>query len=160
MYNRLFGYWSNNWLPNGQFWPNEKSVHTSTRPYHKCDSCKTLEGFVESLQAVSTDHPDRLPTSAFWRIVMTISLKQNPNHPSLEFDSTVIEEVRNHKHLGLTIQKWNCYIENICTTGHKRFDILSNLKYKLDRRSLEILYLSFIRPIPSVYTGLIVINVG
>lgn len=81
---------------------------------------------------------------------MTISLKHNPNHPSLEFDSTVIDEVRNHKHLGLTIQndlKWNSHIENICTTGHKRLDILSHLKYKLDRRSLEILYLSFIRPI-------------
>ena len=25
-YNRPFGYWSNNWLPNGQFWSNQKSV--------------------------------------------------------------------------------------------------------------------------------------
>ena len=57
---------------------------------------------------------------------MTISLKLNPNHPSLELDSTVIDEMRNNKHLGLTVRnnlKRNSHIENICTTGHKRLDI-------------------------------------
>ena len=35
----------------------------------------------------------------------------------------------------------------MCTMANKRLDILTHLKYKLDRRSLEIMYLSFIRPV-------------
>ena len=81
---------------------------------------------------------------------MTISLKRNHSHPDLVFDNTHLIEVSSHKHLGLTIQndlKWNIHIDNICSTANKRLDILTYLKYKLDRRTLERMYIFFIRPI-------------
>ena len=81
---------------------------------------------------------------------MLISTKHNPLvHPPLVFDGTILEEISKHKHLGLTLQddlKWNTHIDNICVTANKRLDILLHLKYKLDRKCLEIMYTSYIRP--------------
>ena len=45
------------------------------------------------------------------------------------------------------IYKWNIHIEKICASANKRLDVLTHLKYKLDRKSLEIMYNSYIRPL-------------
>ena len=44
---------------------------------------------------------------------MTISLKRSNTHSPIYFDGAILEEVSNHKHLGLTLQndlKWNIHI--------------------------------------------------
>ena len=61
-----------------------------------------------------------------------------------------ISEVESHKHPGL-------YVTNDCTCHEHinyikekdwfRINIMRKLKFKLDRKSLEIIYTSFIRPI-------------
>ena len=61
-----------------------------------------------------------------------------------------MKEVSAHKHLGVTISSnltWNKHIENVCTKALCGLDILRFLKYKLLRRSLELIYLSYIRPL-------------
>ena len=42
---------------------------------------------------------------------------------------------------------WNKHISNILASVNKKLDIMLALKYKLDRRTLEIMYFSFIRPL-------------
>ena len=58
----------------------------------------------------------------------------------------MIQEVNTHKHLGLTCS--NEHITNITSKAWIRINIMRKLKFKLDRRALEIIYFTFIRPIP------------
>ena len=70
--------------------------------------------------------------------------------PQLLMNNIPILEVDTHKHLGCHLDsnaKWTTHINEIVTKAGRRVDILRGLKYRLDRRSLEILYCSFIRPI-------------
>lgn len=81
---------------------------------------------------------------------MVISNKQNTFHPPLFFGSDMIKQVNEHKHLGLWFSSdlsWHKHIDEICMKADKRVDILSRLKYILDRKTLETMYTSFIRPI-------------
>ena len=54
-----------------------------------------------------------------------------------------------HKHLGVTLSRnlgWTDHIDDISLKAGKRVDILKGLKFKLSRKSLGIMYLTFIRP--------------
>ena len=60
-----------------------------------------------------------------------------------------LEDVKYHKHLGVTISddgSWNKHIELVIDTAYSRLNILRMLKFRLDRLSLEKLCLSFIKP--------------
>ena len=82
---------------------------------------------------------------------MLISRKLNRAiHPSLLIDNNVITEVTNHKHLGLNISnncRWNSHIDYIKDKAWKRINVMRKLKRLLNRKSLEVIYISFIRPI-------------
>jgi hypothetical protein len=70
--------------------------------------------------------------------------------PTLQLEGTDIKEVESHKHLGITLQsngKWSAQIRETKSKAQKRVDILRGYMYKLDRDSLEKLYLTYIRPI-------------
>ena len=61
-----------------------------------------------------------------------------------------LTEVTSHKHLGLHISKdctWHEQIENIKEKAWFRINIMRKFKFLLDRKSLETIYFSFIRPI-------------
>ena len=82
---------------------------------------------------------------------MVISRKINkPHHPLIVFKKQPINQVDTHKHLGLIFASdgsWHNHIEYIMSKAWQRINVMRKLKYQLDRRSLEIIYLSFIRPI-------------
>ena len=82
---------------------------------------------------------------------LTISRKINkPYHPPLYMSGTQINEVNSHKHLGIYLSNdctWHNHIEYIKEKAWKRFNTMRRLKLVLDRKSLEIVYISFIRPI-------------
>jgi hypothetical protein len=72
------------------------------------------------------------------------------DHPQLLLNGEPIKRVPIHKHLGLNISQdltWRNHIEDISDKANRRLGILRRLKYKLDRLSLERIYLGFIRPI-------------
>ena len=61
-----------------------------------------------------------------------------------------IKEVENHKHLGIYLSNdgtWHTHISYIKEKAWNRINIMRKLKFQLDRKSLEIIYTSFIRPI-------------
>ena len=73
-----------------------------------------------------------------------------PYHPNLILNGQPINIVKSHKHLGLIISEsggWTNHIEFIIKKAWKRINIMRQLKYLLDRKSLETIYISFIRPI-------------
>lgn len=61
-----------------------------------------------------------------------------------------INEVNLHKHLGITFSsdcKWHDQIIELKTKAWQRINIMRKLKFTLDRKSLETIYFSFIRPL-------------
>ena len=61
-----------------------------------------------------------------------------------------LESVSVHKHLGLTFSsdlKWDNHVNDINARADKRLSQLEALRFKLNRKTLEISYISYIRPI-------------
>ena len=82
--------------------------------------------------------------------LMTCSYSnKNKNHPQIKFNNVELADVDSHKHLGLTLSRdmtWTSHINSIIGSVAAMSDVLKSLKYKVDRKSLEITYFSFIRP--------------
>ena len=73
-----------------------------------------------------------------------------PAHPPLHMLNKQISDVENHKHLGLYFSNdgsWHTHITYIKEKAWRRINIMRKLKFQLDRKSLEIIYTVFIRPI-------------
>ena len=81
----------------------------------------------------------------------TISRKiDKPDHPPLYMDNNDISTVLEHKHLGLVIsdnRSWEKHIDTIAEKAYKRINILRKFKFILDRKTLEKIYLTFVRPL-------------
>lgn len=81
---------------------------------------------------------------------MLVSRRRNPSNIQLYFDGQPLQMVQNHKHLGLTLENsglWNIHVDQTITKALNRLGIARNLKYKIQRKHLETIYNSFIRPI-------------
>ena len=62
----------------------------------------------------------------------------------------LITEVDTYKHLGIHFSSdgtWHHHIRYITEKAWTRINIMRKLKFKLDRKSLEAIYLTFIRAI-------------
>ena len=82
-----------------------------------------------------------------WRWLVKIN---KPLHPPLIMNNTIINQVTEHKHLGLEISNdanWKKHIDLITKKAFTRVNILRIVKFILDRKTLEKIYLTFIRPI-------------
>ena len=56
----------------------------------------------------------------------------------------------NHKHLGLIWSNdlsWQEHLDYIKTKAWCRINVMRKLKFQLDRNSLQVIYMSFIRPL-------------
>ena len=83
-------------------------------------------------------------------VAMNVSLKRNPCNPNLTFNSENVKFVESHKHLGLTLNNklsWRNHIDSILIKANQRLDTMKRLKYKLDRKTLETIYFTHVRPI-------------
>ena len=82
---------------------------------------------------------------------LLISRKLNrPQHPALSMHNHQIIEVDHHKHLGVYLSNdctWHHHINYIKEKAWFRVNTMRRLKFKLDRKSLEIIYTAFIRPV-------------
>ena len=82
---------------------------------------------------------------------LLISRKLNrPQHPALSMQNHQIIEVDHHKHLGVYLSNdcaWHLHINYIKEKAWFRVNTMRRLKFKLGRKSLEIIYTAFIRPL-------------
>ncbi len=70
-------------------------------------------------------------------------------YPDIIFNDVVLQNVNNHKHLGLKFSEnlgWSAHFDMILDSVSSMSDVLKKLKYEVDRKSLERTYFSFIRP--------------
>ena len=78
-------------------------------------------------------------------------------HPPLLMDGTQIHEVDSHKHLGIIFQKdlsWHKHIVYVKEKAWSRVNAMTKLKFDFDRKSLETIYTTFIRPILEYVYGI------
>ena len=69
---------------------------------------------------------------------------------SLYFDNTLLNTREHHKHLGITLQndcKWDQHIANLIIKCRTQVNCLRSYKYRLNRKSLETMYKSYILPL-------------
>jgi hypothetical protein len=80
---------------------------------------------------------------------MVLSLKRNkPVHQQVRLANEGITRVESHKHLGISLSsdlKWSTHIMEIAKKACKRLNILRPLKMSMDRKTLELLYFTFVR---------------
>ena len=80
---------------------------------------------------------------------LLVTLKRNLVPPPLHFDGQRLDEVKCHKHLGIHLNStltWKDHITYIAENTNKKLNILSSLSHTLDRKTLLVMYNSFIRP--------------
>ena len=73
--------------------------------------------------------------------------KDSHKNPSLIFKGKIIEEVSAHTYLGVLFTgnlSWNKHIHLVEMKARKKLNMLQPLKYKLDRKSLDIMFHSFV----------------
>ena len=71
-------------------------------------------------------------------------------HPDLIMDNTILREVDTHEHLVLIFSQdcgWKSHIKEILNKAWHRLNIKRAFKFKIDRQSLERMYISFVRPV-------------
>ena len=82
---------------------------------------------------------------------LIISNKRNAHlHPEVLLNETKIEEVSSYCYLGFDFTKtlrWNKHIDRVVSKARKRLNAMNPLKFKLNRRSLEKMYFSFVLPV-------------
>ncbi|MCG8033360.1 MAG: reverse transcriptase family protein, partial [Candidatus Thiodiazotropha taylori] len=82
---------------------------------------------------------------------LLLSRKLNrPIHPPVYMLNHEINEVQFHKHLGIYFSEdcsWHKHIDYIKERAWTRINLMRKFKYDLDRKSLETIYISFIRPV-------------
>ena len=82
---------------------------------------------------------------------LVISRKiSKPVHPNLNVSNTPIPNVQTHKHLGIHLSSdssWGYHITNTVQKAWNRINVMRQLKNRLDRKSLQVIYFSFVRPI-------------
>lgn len=120
--------------------------------YYSTSSLDDMEGIINhdltlisswAKQWLVTFNPNKTEAVLF-------SLKTCENLPKLIFEGTQIKFVEHHKHLGVTLSSnghWDAHVENILQSASKVVGIMRRLKFTLNRRSLNQIYLSYIVPI-------------
>ena len=82
---------------------------------------------------------------------LLITRKLNrPIHPPLLMENQQITETDSHKHLGIYLSSdctWHKHIDFVKEKAWKRINIMRKLKFEIDRKSLEIFFFTFIRPL-------------
>ena len=82
---------------------------------------------------------------------LLISRKRSDiDHPPLVMNDQPILEVNCHKHLGLLFSSsgtWHNHINQITSKAWTRINVMRKLKFILDRKSLQTIYFTFVRPI-------------
>ena len=82
---------------------------------------------------------------------LVISRKSSKaTHPDINMSNIPIPNVQTHKHLGIHLSSdglWDYHINSIAQKAWKRINVMRQLKNRLDRKSLQVIYFSFVRPI-------------
>ena len=122
-----------------------KSVHNCWQSGWSCPNVKFWYGKDQwAKKWLVSFNPAKSESHLFSRRII------KPYHPPVTMNNQIITEVTTHKHLGLTFSNdctWHEHLAQIKTKAWQRINIMRKLKFVLDRKSLQTIYFSFIRPV-------------
>ena len=110
-------------------------------------SAVSLNNDLERINAWTRDWLVTINPSKTKSIIFSVK-RVKPSHPDLYFNNEMIDNVSNHKHLGVTIcsdLSWRIHIFNVYEKASKKLNLLKGLKFKLGRETLIQLYKCLIR---------------
>jgi hypothetical protein len=143
-------------------------INDLTQCIHHCnirlfadDTCLFIEvdNREEAALFINKDLADIVQWSRKWLVTfqpvktksLIVSNKKDAHlNPPVYINNQVIDEVPSHKHLGIYFAsnlKWNLQIHEISIKARKRLNAMIPLKFKLNCKSLEIMYNSFVLPV-------------
>ena len=113
---------------------------------------------VTAARCLNTDLQNITRWAAIWLVkfnplkteAFLASRRLNRNHTPIYMQNQQITEVESHKHLGVYFSNdstWHHHIKYIAGKAWARINIMRKLKIMLDRKSLETICLTFIRPV-------------
>ncbi len=124
------------------------------------DTClfKSSPNFATDLVNVENDLNEIHQWSSKWLVdfnpdktkLLLFSRRHISSNPVLYLNGARISKESTHKHLGIIFSNkgdWNAHIELIIKKTTNKINILRKLKYILDRKTLDIIYKSYIRPV-------------
>ena len=82
--------------------------------------------------------------------LLNFSKQRNFQPLPLNFENTTLTSTNTHKHLGIILQnncKWDHHVKSLISRGRLLLACLSTYKHRVSRKTLEIIYKSFILPI-------------
>ena len=74
----------------------------------------------------------------------------NQTPPLLKFNNVDLTSTDTHEHLGVTLShdcKWHTHINNMLLSASRLLGIVRKLKYSVCRKTMNHMYISFLRPI-------------
>ena len=115
------------------------------------DRINTANSINEDLNSIQTWSEEWLVTFAPHKTkTLTVSNKPDAHqNPQIYLNGHVIENVQTHTYLGLKFAsnlRWNHHINDISIKARTRLNMMTPLKFKLDRKSLETMYKAFVLP--------------
>ena len=106
----------------------------------------------EDLQSISSWAKQWLVTFCPEKTVymhMTSKRKNVTESPPIMFNGKQLQEVDNHKHLGITLNhslSWSPHVRTVAKGAGTCIDAMRKLKYTVDRQTLDNIYQTFVRP--------------
>ena len=111
----------------------------------------------ETAEMLNRDLAKITEWAAKWKVIFNagkskdiiFSNKLLNNSPPLIFNSTTIDRVNSHKHLGLHLSSsldWSKQIQELCIKANKKLSVLRSVKY-LNRQTLDMLYKVTVRSV-------------
>ena len=132
-------------------------IHSNVKLFADDTSLHIEFDSIETASAALTEDMQRIQSWADQWLVKFSPTKTKLMHCSfrnkdvvpVRFNGINIENVQHHKHLGLVLSQdlsWSNHVENVIKNVSPMIDVLKKLKYDLDRKTIETIYFSFIRP--------------
>ena len=135
-----------------------RNINSSIRHFADDTSLYIIvENPIQATTILNTDLAQIYTWASNWLVTFNPSKSESllfsrklfkPLHLNLYMNQQDIITVESHKHLGLTFTNdlsWHEYLHNIKTKAWHRINVMQKLKFQLNRKTLQIIYFSFIR---------------
>ena len=150
------------WPFNLPFYINDivRNINSSIRLFADDTSLYIIvENPIQAATILNSDLSQIYSRASNWLVTFNTSKTESllfsqklfkPLHPTLYMNQQDIITIESHKHLSIAFTNdllWHKHLNNVKTKAWQRINVRRKLKFLLNRKSLQIVYFSSIRPL-------------